>query len=53
MFHDTYEVDYDNSVDRKIDSDDPEYVMRRIRENYINGTSCTLVFCGVETPYRK
>ena len=38
-FHDTYEAIQDNSVDRTIDSDNPEYVIRRIRENYITGTS--------------
>jgi len=34
-------------------SDDCEYVMRCIRENYITGTSCTLVFCGAQTRWRK
>lgn len=43
----------DNSLDRLIDSDDPEYVMQRIRDNHISGTSCTIVLCGSETPYRK
>jgi hypothetical protein len=52
-FHDLYDVVYDNSLDRKIDSDNSEYVMRAIRENFITGTSCTLVLCGAETPYRK
>jgi len=52
-FNDTYEVIRDNSVDRKIDSEDPEYVMRRIREEYIAGTSCTIVLCGAMTPLRK
>jgi MTH538 TIR-like domain (DUF1863) len=27
--------------------------MRRIREEYITGTSCTVVLCGQETPRRK
>jgi len=27
--------------------------MRRIRENYITGTSCTIVFCGPQTRWRK
>lgn len=53
LFSESYEVVRDNSLDRRIDSDDPEYVMRRIRENYITGTSCTLVLCGAETPGRK
>lgn len=52
-FHDTYEVIYDNSLERQIDSDNTEYVMRRIRENHIHGTSCTAVLVGAETPGRK
>jgi hypothetical protein len=52
-FHDTYEAVFDNSVDRQIDSEDPEYQMRRIREAYITGTSCTIVLCGAGTPWRK
>lgn len=48
-----YEVIEDNSVDRLLQSDDVEYVLRAIRENYITGSSCTLVLCGAETPYRK
>jgi hypothetical protein len=35
VFHDTYDVIYDNSFERSIDSDDVNYVMRRIRENHI------------------
>ncbi len=53
IFSDTYEVVQDSSLDRAIDSDDPEYVMRRIRENNITGTSCTIVLCGAHTPQRK
>ena len=49
----TYDVVYDNSLDRIIDSDNVDYVIRRIRENYINGSSCTIVLCGYETPWRK
>lgn len=52
-FHDTYESIYDNSLERRIDSDDVDYVMRRIRENYITGTSCTLVLVGKQTWGRK
>lgn len=43
----------DNSLDRLINSDNVDYVMRHIRENYISGTSCTIILCGLETPYRK
>lgn len=53
LFSETYDVIQDNSVARRFDSDDPEYVMRRIRENHITGTSCTIVLCGPETRWRK
>ncbi len=53
IFHDTYEACQDNSVDRLIDSSNSEYVIRRIREEYIVGTSCTIVLCGAETRWRK
>ncbi|GAB3588558.1 TIR domain-containing protein [Acetobacter peroxydans] len=52
-FHDTYDVITDNSLDRQIDSEDVEYVMRRIRENYIAGSSCTIVLVGKDTYARK
>jgi hypothetical protein len=52
-FHDTYEILYDNSVERQVDSDDVEYVMRNIRENYITGSSCTIVLVGKYTWGRK
>jgi hypothetical protein len=53
IFHDGYEAIYDNSLERSIDSDNVDYVMRRIRENFITGTSCTIVLCGAQTPWRK
>lgn len=53
VFHDAYEVIYDNSLEREIDSDDVDYVMRRIRENYITGSSCTIVLVGGKTWGRK
>jgi hypothetical protein len=43
----------DRSLDEEIDSRDPEYVMRRIREEFISGTSCTFVLCRAETAERK
>lgn len=52
-FHDTHEVIYDNSLERQIDSDNVDYVMRRIREKHIHGTSCTLVLVGANTWGRK
>lgn len=53
FFTNSYDAVQDNSLDRLIDSDDTDYVMRRIRENYITGTSCTIVLCGPETRWRK
>jgi hypothetical protein len=48
-----YECVTDNSLDRLIDSDRPEYVIQRIRDECITGSSCTLVLCGRDTPWRK
>ena len=50
QFSETYDVVHDNSVDRLIDSDDVDYVLRKIREDYMIGTSCTIVLCGAQTP---
>lgn len=52
-FHDTYESIHDASLDSEIDSDDVDYVLRRIREEYITGTSCTIILIGAETYQRK
>lgn len=52
-FSKSYDVIQDNSVERAVDSTDTDYVIRRIRENYITGSSCTIVFCGAQTPFRK
>lgn len=52
-FCDTYDVITDNSIEREIDSDDVDYVMRRIRENFISGSSCTIVLVGKDTWGRK
>lgn len=49
----TYSLVQDNSLDRRVDSDNSDYVMRRIREEYLTGTSCTIVLCGAGTPFRK
>jgi hypothetical protein len=48
-----YVLCQDNSLDRRIDSDNADYIMRRIREEYLTGTSCTVVLCGAGTPWRK
>lgn len=53
MFSETYEAIEDNSIERSIDSDNSDYVIRAIRENYITGSSCTVVLCGSQTPWRK
>lgn len=53
IIHDLYQAVEDNSPERRIDSNDPEYVIRRIRENFITGTSCTFVLCGPQTSGRK
>jgi MTH538 TIR-like domain (DUF1863) len=53
IFHNHYQAVSDNSLDRQIDSDNVEYVMRSIRENYITGSSCTVVLVGRETWGRK
>ncbi|WP_439578545.1 TIR domain-containing protein [Elioraea sp.] len=52
-FDDQYDIISDNSLDRRIDSTDAEYVMRRIREKYITGSSCTIVLIGEYTWGRK
>jgi hypothetical protein len=41
-FCDQYDVIEDNSLDRAIDSADVDYVRRRLSENCITGSSCTI-----------
>lgn len=53
LFDKLYEIVADRSLDRRVDSDDPEYVMRRIRGSYLKGSSVTIVLCGEETWKRK
>jgi len=53
IFHDTYEAVYDNSLARSIDSDNSEYVIQRIRDEFITGTSCTVVLVGSTSYQRK
>jgi hypothetical protein len=52
-FADGYDCITDSSLERAFDSDDCDYVMRRIREKHIVGSSFTLVLCGPETRWRK
>ena len=51
--HDEYELISDTSLERRIDSDNVNYVLRRIRENHITGSSCTIVLVGAATWGRK
>lgn len=53
LHHDEYETLWDNSLERRIDSDNVDYVIQRIRDKFITGTSCTIVLCGAETWKRK
>ena len=46
-------VGSDQTLDELIDSDDEEYVMRRIREKYIKDSTVTLLFVGKNTWSRK
>ena len=52
-FHDNYETIYDNSLERSIDSDNAEYVIQRIRDTFITGTSCTILLVGPSSHERK
>jgi hypothetical protein len=53
VFHDALELITDTSLERARDSADPSYIMRCIREQHLYGSSCTIVLCGVATPFRK
>lgn len=53
LFHDTHECVYDNSLDDEIDSDDDDYIKQRIRDEFITGTSCTVVLVGPTSYQRK
>lgn len=53
LFDDTHDIVTDRSLEERIDSDDSDYVYQRIREDFITGTSCTIVLCGRETMNRK
>jgi hypothetical protein len=53
FFANTYDLVTDRSLKESIDSDNVDYVMQTIRENFITGTSLTIVLCGPETWKRK
>src|SRR2546430_944208 len=42
-----------NSVEERVQSTNSDYIYRRISENHITGSSCTIVLCGQDTPWRK
>jgi hypothetical protein len=52
-FGSIYDVICDRSLERRIESEDPRYVDRRIRERFIVGTSLTIVLCGRDSWKRK
>jgi hypothetical protein len=52
-FCDRYDVIDDNSPDRIIDSEDVDYVRRRLSDSFITGSSCTVLLVGRDTWGRK
>jgi len=48
-----WEAVHDRSLRNAVDSDDLQYVYRRVREVNLTGTSCTIVLCGPNTRWRK
>lgn len=48
-----FETVTNRSIAHQVDSERPGYVMRKIREEHIRGSSCIIVLCGRETPWRK
>jgi hypothetical protein len=52
-FHDDFEAISDTSLERAIDSDNSDYVIRQLRERCITGSSCTIVLVGRNTSGRK
>lgn len=53
VFGATYELFTDCSLDKAIDSTNLGYVHNTIRDEYITGTSITIVLCGAQTHNRK
>ncbi|WP_137133103.1 TIR domain-containing protein [Rhizobium sp. FY34] len=51
--HDSLQLLTDNSLERRIDSSNHDYIMRRIREYHLHGSSCTILLCGENTWQRK
>ncbi|MDB5180597.1 MAG: putative cytosolic protein [Candidatus Saccharibacteria bacterium] len=53
VFSNTLQVFGDKSLNKPFNSNDTEYVYRKIRENHIHGSSITIVIIGNETWKRK
>ncbi len=53
MFHDAYECVFNKSLDDPVDSTNTDYIMQRIRDENISGTSCTFVLVGTTSHERK
>lgn len=53
IFDDQLDLFSDSSLDRRIDSTNAQYLDRTIREDYIRGTSITIVLIGSETWKRR
>jgi hypothetical protein len=51
--HDRYEAIQDRSLRGRVNSSDLDYVLRCVREQYVTGTSCTIVLVGAATYRRK
>ena len=52
-FSENYDIFTDRSLATAVNSNDTAYVMRRIRETCITGSSCTIVLIGDQTHQRK
>lgn len=58
LFRDTFASEFngiltDNSLQRALNSDNAIYIDRIVRENYIHGSSLTIILCGADTDLRK
>jgi hypothetical protein len=53
LFSGLYEIFYDKSLNNPIDSRNLTYIDRTIREDYISGSSVTVLLCGAQTWKRK
>ena len=52
-FSGSYELVMDTSRERALQSDNADYLMHIIRQDYVAGSACTIVLCGPHTPFRK